>query len=311
MLYRVAILEYPGAQKSAVFGLHDLFETAQNLAEEMLGGKRTLQSEYYGPGQLPSDGESYAAVILPPSLGERKPEAAYQEFISWVEAQHQVGAVACSVCAGAMLLAGSGILSGRAATTHWALADVFGEQYPEVDLDTSRIVIDDGDIITAGGVMAWVDLGLTLVMRFLGPAVALQTARFFLVDLGGRKQSFYSSFIPDFSHGDTDILRIQRYIQEHFAEKLSLAVLAQHAHLGQRTLLRRFHKATSHKPTEYIQQVRIAKAREFLELSSDTVEQVALKVGYSDVGAFRKVFSKYLQISPGEYRRRFSVLQMN
>jgi len=215
----------------------------------------------------------------------------------------------CSIGCGAFLLAGAGLLNGRTATTHWIHADRLAERFPEIHVDRDKLIIDDGDMITAGGVMAWVDLGLRLIYRWLGPSVMLATARFFVVDAAGREQRFYSSFAPRLHHGDGAILQIQHWLQLHYAQSLTVVALAACAKLGQRTFLRRFRQATGLKPIEYVQHLRIDKAREALEFSTLTINEIAWAVGYEDQGAFRKIFRRILGLSPGEYRRRFGIAE--
>jgi hypothetical protein len=116
-------------------------------------------------------------------------------------------------------------------------------------------------LITAGGMMAWVDLGLRLVDRVLGPAVVQVVERYFLIDPGAREQRFYRTFAPTLTHGDAAILRVQHWLQGRSHDELTIAVMAAKARLGERTFLRRFPQATGHNPTEYVQHLRVAKAR--------------------------------------------------
>ena len=205
------------------------------------------------------------------------------------------------------MLAETGILDGRTVTTHWALGATFAARFPRVRLDLDRLLVDDGDLLTAGGVMAWVDLGLRIVDRYLGPTTVLAVARHFLVDPGGREQRFYSAFAPVLTHGDGAILAAQRWLQNTCAEHVDVPRMAAVARLGERTFLRRFLRATGLRPTEYLQHLRVGKARELLERSDRSVDEVAASVGYEDTGAFRKVFARVLGLSPSEYRRRFAV----
>lgn len=186
-------------------------------------------------------------------------------------------------------------------------ASILAESYPQVRVCAERLLIEDVDLITAGGVMAWVDLGLRLVHRFAGPTVMLHTARFMLVDPAGREQRFYSSFTPNLNHGDELVLQAQHWLQQHYHQPHSVTALAERTQLSERTFLRRFHKATGLKPTEYVQSLRVGKAREALEFSKDSVNEIAWKVGYEDPGAFRKIFQRLMGLSPGDYRRRFTV----
>jgi transcriptional regulator GlxA family with amidase domain len=303
----IGILAYPGAQAAAVYGLTDLFETANRL--HLASGARSASLEiqqWRADDGLPRPGAPLTVVILPPSVGERVPEDRVGPLATWITDRHREGSLLCSVCVGTFLLAETGLLAGRRATTHWASRDQFVARFPDVELDTDKLIIDDGDIITAGGIMAWVDLGLRLVERFLGPTVMLTTARYFLVDPGGREQRFYSSFSPSLTHGDAAILKVQHWLQAKCSEKVTLPSMAIKAGLGERTFLRRFQRATGLKPTEYLQRLRVGKARELLEISSLTLDEVAWKIGYEDPGAFRKIFLRVMGLSPGEYRRRFA-----
>lgn len=313
----IGILVYPGAQLAAVHGLTDLFLTASRLNAErdangvaiqvshwrlspdVTGVERSFHSHNAAPRRL-------TALIAPPSLGAGAYDGE-QTLLRWVSAQHDKGATLCSVCAGAFLLARSGLLAGRPATTHWSLAEKLAAQFPDIRVDADKLIIEDGDIITAGGVMAWIELGLRLVDRLIGPTVMLATARFFLVDAAGREQRFYSAFAPKLQHGDAAILKVQHWLQANAVKKLDVPKMAAKAGLGERTFLRRFQKATGLNPTRYLQLLRIGKAREALETSALPLEQIAWRVGYNDAGAFTKLFQANMGLSPSEYRRRFRV----
>jgi transcriptional regulator GlxA family with amidase domain len=183
-----------------------------------------------------------------------------QAAADWMRSRHAEGVTLCSVCAGAFVLAATGLINGRRATTHWAFAEALAERFPQIKLAANHMVIDDGDIITAGGILAWTDLGLTLVAKFMGPGVMLSTARFLLIDPPRHEQRAFDVFVPKFEHGDAEILRVQHHLHAKSAEPQSIPDLAGRAGLTGRTFLRRFAKATGLRPTEYLQQVRIRKA---------------------------------------------------
>ncbi|MCY1526932.1 HTH-type transcriptional regulator CdhR [compost metagenome] len=246
-----------------------------------------------------------AVIVLPPCLSAPPGAQITQPFISWLRQLHAVGTTIGSVCAGAFLLAETGLLSGRPVTTHWSFAKTLGERFPDIHVQAEKLIIDDGDIITAGGVMAWTDLGLTLVDRLLGPTIASETAHFLVIDLTRHSQQYFSSFSPKLTHGDEAVLKVQHWLRAHGANDVTSSAMAAHAGLGERTFLRRFHTATGLRPIEYCQHLRVAKARELLEFTNRTVEQIAWEMGYQDPGAFRKVFHKVVGLSPRDYRRRF------
>jgi transcriptional regulator GlxA family with amidase domain len=241
-----------------------------------------------------------ASQLAPPTRGLSPP------CVDWVQRRHAEGAIVAAICGGVFLLADAGMLAGRRATTHWMFAEELRARFPGVYVDADRLVIDEGDVVTAGGVLAWADLGLSLVARLLGPTVMSSTAHFMLMDPPGREQRFYSAFAPRLAHGDKQILALQHWMQANYAEDCSVATLAAKAGLGTRTFLRRFTQATGSRPGEYLQRLRIARGRELLEFTRDSVERIAQAAGYEDPGGFRRTFKKVIGLSPAEYRRKFN-----
>ncbi|ACB94888.1 GlxA family transcriptional regulator [Beijerinckia indica] len=313
----IGLLAYPQAQLAAIHGLTDLFVIADRLARKRLGKSETLLRVSHlslceTDGRVvrtfdtsPGAGGEPVVVILPPSLGDPAAGENRAGLVDFLKVRYAAGTVLASVCAGAFLLAETGLLNGRAATTHWTYADDLAQRFPDVQVDTNKLIIDDGDIITAGGLMAWTDLGLKLVDRLLGSAMMIETARFLLVDPPGREQRYYSIFSPRLGHGDAAILKVQHWLQKAGLRDITACAMAAKAGLEERTFLRRFRKATGLKPTEYCQHLRVDKAREMLEATTRPIDQIAWDVGYDDPGSFRKVFIKVIGLAPGDYRRRF------
>ena len=321
----IEIVCYPGAQETCVHGLTDLFMYADYFARMHSAG---LPPETPAPASgsdqpyicttllrqrsdrldfesFPFVSDASSLVIIPAfQLGPPAPNYSRQTA-AWVARRHSEGAMIAAVCGGVFLLADSGLLTGRRVTTHWMFAAELQRRHPDLRVDSDRAVIDDSDIITAGGVLAWADLGLTLVERLLGRTVMCSTARFILMDPPGREQSFYGEFTPPLRHGDKTIIAIQHWLQANSTDPCSVATLAERAGLGTRTFLRRFVRATGMKPSEYHQRLRIARSRELLEFTRDTVEQVAVAAGYEDTRGFRRTFKRMIGLSPAEYRRRF------
>ncbi|WP_246623396.1 GlxA family transcriptional regulator [Sphingomonas colocasiae] len=298
-----------------IHGMTDLLAIAGSFSEKH-GGQRLRVSHWRrdddggfmrcfdtDPG---SDGEPQVLIVPGRLSGPVTPEEA-APYARWLLNRHAQGATLVSNCGGAFLLASTGLLAGRRVTTHWAFVDAFRERFPDVMVDPDKMVIEDGDIITAGGLMAWTDLGMRLVDRLLGPTVMMETGKFLLIDPAGREQRHYSSFAPTLTHGDEAILKVQHWLQAKGARDVGVREMAAEAHMEERTFLRRFRAATGLKPTEYTQKLRVGKARELLEFTNRPVDQIAWSVGYEDPGAFRKVFNKVTGLPPGDYRRRFGV----
>lgn|SRR3984885_3213723 len=314
---RVGIVLYSGAKLAAVLGLTDLFSVANSFSAEQ-GGEhpRELQISHWGTnpetGQLecvfessPDQRSQLDCLIFPPTLEIVPQTEITHTLLDWAGKQHASGTLLCSVCGGAFMLAHMGLLNGRSATTHWSYSEILATRFPEICVDTDELIIDLGDVVTAGGVMAWLDLGLKLVDRYLGPVVMMKTAQFFLIDPAGRQQRFYANFSPSLHHGDAAIVKVQVWLQKLPTESITIEKMADKAKLGQRTFLRRFQKATGLTPTEYVQHLKVQKARELLEFTTLSMKEISWKVGYEDTGYFRKTFQKIIGLPPIDYRRRF------
>ncbi len=304
-LHSIALVLYPGVQMSAVLGLDDLFTIANHYSLQH-GGARLETSQLSKQDMLDPASTRFAAVIVPPNM-KRAFGKNEKEIHAWLRAQHATGAMMCSVCAGAFLLGYSGLLKGRMATTHWILEQEFGATFPETLVNTRHLLINDNDIVTAGGLMAWMDLGLFIVKRWLGAQVVSQTARHLLIDPGGREQRNYKSFRPALGHGDQPILALQHWLESHLDAKISVKQMAGRACLSERTLLRRFKAATGYAPNAYVQNLRVEKARALLECTRMPASEIGWKVGYQDPSAFSRVFRAATGLSTGEYRNRFGV----
>ncbi|RVH90330.1 GlxA family transcriptional regulator [Sinorhizobium meliloti] len=319
----IGILRYDGAQAAAVLGMTDLLTAAAGIARQRHGvshplrvshwtratGKRTPERVFSSdPVSL---GDRPTVIVIPPGLGDPLPEREARYYADWLRSEHSKGAGLCSICKGAFLLGETGLLAGRTVTTHWSYEEHLVSRFPDINVNTDRLIIDDGDILTAGGVMAWIDLSLILIERFLGPTIMVETARAFLVDPPGREQSYYSAFSPRLNHGDDAILKVQHWLQATGGKDMGLAVLAEHAGLEPRTFMRRFQKATGHTAGEYVQRLRINKARDLLQFTRDPVDAIAWKVHYSDPSSFRKIFTRIIELTPAEYRQRFTSHQLS
>ncbi|MGL5334789.1 MAG: GlxA family transcriptional regulator, partial [Enterovibrio sp.] len=209
-------------------------------------------------------------------------------------------------CAGSFMLAAAQILHKRPITTHWGLADAFMQQFPQQPLKTDALLIDHGDVISAGGLMSWVDLGLELVARFTNAQVMRSLGKILVVDTAEREQRFYQQFTPSFLHGDSAIEKLQAWLAMNLSLPITLMQLSQQGAMTERTLIRRFTKATSYTPYEYLQRLRVQRACELLEASKASFSQIASQVGYDNSAACRKAFVRIMGLTPSAFRQRFS-----
>ena len=311
----LGIILYPGCQTAMVHGMTDLFEIAGQFSVKRGGASVRVSHWRLGPDggfarafdshpELRQDIEPSILLVPGRLTGPMEAQEA-APYARWLLDRHARGTTLAANCGGVFALAATGLLSGRPATTHWLFGDQFRTRFPDVRLDTDRIVIEDGDILTAGGLMAWTDLGLRLVDRLLGSTVMADTGSFMLIDTTGREQRHYSRFAPRLTHGDEAILKVQHWLQAREAKAVSVVEMARLVAMEERTFQRRFKAATGMKPTEYAQHLRVGKARELLEFSRRPVDQIAFAVGYEDATSFRKIFHRLVGLSPGDYRHRF------
>lgn len=224
----------------------------------------------------------------------------------WLRAQHEKGTLIASTCTGSFLLARSGLLSGRLATTNWQFAHYFQKRYPDIHLRIDRIFTEDGGIYCTGAATAFMDLCLHFIEKFGSRDLARRCAKSLLIDPDRQEQTPY--IVYDFwkKHSDTDVLKSQTWMEDNYALKLSIQGIAEKAGISPRHFIRRFKKATGEPPLAYLQLLRIENAKRRLETTRDSVNEITWKVGYEDINSFRRLFKKHTGMSPRDYRDKFS-----
>lgn len=298
----IAICHYPHALKSAIYGLQELFLMANRICDQSGLEVEFLPVIVDETTQQPS---RFNGVLLPPSAQSNFYLNPEKTLIDWLKAQHNQGAVLASACAGSFVLAATQILAGRTVTTHWGLSDLFQLKYPDIPLDINQILIDHGDVITAGGMMSWLDLGFEIVTKYTSVKVMRLLGKQLVVDTALREQRYYQQFTPSLLHGDQVVVAIQQMMNLEYGQPLSIQAIAAQFHLTERTMQRRFLKATGYNPNHYLQRLRMQKACDLLESSQLSFEIIAQQVGYEDTSACRKVFIKTMGLTPKAFRHRF------
>lgn len=211
-----------------------------------------------------------------------------------------------SICTGAFVLAQTGLLEGRRATTHWAFADELHRRYPGVALDPEPIWVHDG-VYTSAGISAGIDLALALVEEDRGADVALAVARHLVLYLrrpGGQAQ--YSATLAAQRAEHPTFREIAVWINEHLRDDLSVPALAERAAMSERSFTRRFQADVGISPARFVQRARLDEVRRMLESSEASVEAIADRCGFRDPDVMRRAFQQAFGIAPRDYRRRFS-----
>jgi len=312
---QIAIVVFDGVEALDVTGPWEVLHTAAAMAGEPPG---LLCLSSHGRDVRSSSGLSYAVdrsiddldhvdtLIVAGGLGVR--EALRDDaLIAGIRRLAAEARRTAGVCTGAFLLAEAGLLDGRRATTHWARCEGLARRYPAVAVEPDPIFIRDGSVLTSAGVTAGMDLALALVEEDLGREVALQTAR--MLVLYARRPGGQSQFSVQLAHQTAErepLRELQAWIPEHLDSDLSVGALAARLHLSERQLSRIFRRELEATPADYVERLRVERARSMLETDGSSLERVATRCGFAGAEVMRRAFHRRVGASPRDYRERFS-----
>ena len=229
-----------------------------------------------------------------------------KELIEWICEQYKDGAEIASICTGAFLLAATGLLEGRSCSTHWNAANDFRRLFPNVDLQTDKLITAGKGLYTNGGAYSFLNLILFLIEKYFDRDTAVLCSKIFQIEIDRTAQSPFFIFQAQKNHGDELICEAQTYIEENLAEKISFEDLASRLATSRRNFDRRFIRATGNTPVEYMQRVKVEVAKKAFEKGRKSIFEVMGEVGYSDDKAFREVFKKITGMSPLDYRAKYN-----
>jgi transcriptional regulator GlxA family with amidase domain len=315
---RVVLVGFDGMQLLNLVGPAEML----NAATQVLGGRRGYRVVVATPDGTPvraSGGMRLAADgaldhLRPRSVdtlivggGMRIGEVVDDPRLSSGLRRLSAGARrTCSVCTGAFLLAGAGLLDGRTATTHWAFCVELGRRHPRVQVEPDRIFVRDGPVMTSAGSTACMDLALALIEEDHGPDVARTVARWtvmFLQRPGGQSQFSERLALPGAMASPIRTL-VDAIVAEPAADH-RLAQLARRAALSERHLRRMFADQTGTTPARFVERVRVEAARERLEGGTTPIETIAGSCGFGSPETMRRAFLRVLGVGPADYRARF------
>ena len=245
-------------------------------------------------------------IFIPTTgLGINDVVARNAPVVPWLHRWHKRGAAIASVCSGVGLVAETGLLDGKRATTHWGLADKFREMYPKVKWMPEMMVTEDHGFYCGGGVHAALDLSLYLVEKFCGHDIAVQIAKAMLIETPRAWQSGFAMIPLKTEHNDEPISKAQEWLHDNFQRPFPLDAPAKRVGMSLRNFVRRFKEATGDTPLIYLQKLRIAAARRLLESNHRSIQEISDAVGYQDVAFFRALFQRHTGVSPSAYREKF------
>ncbi|WP_230970458.1 GlxA family transcriptional regulator [Nitrogeniibacter aestuarii] len=325
---QVALIATPEATASTLYGMYDLLKApGRDWALVTTGAPG---DSLLAPMVVSADGQPVVAangvtivpdgsladcpdpaVICVPDLFVAPGEALAGRFdavIGWMRECFERGTMIASACSGALLLGEAGLLRGQDATTHWAYCDAMAQQYPGVRVLERQALVASGDgqrLIMAGGGTTWIDLTLYIISRLVSVDEAMHVARIYMVNWHDFGQQPYARLARASQSGDRLIADAQVWIADNYRQPAPVKAMIERAGIPERSFKRRFAQATGMSPLEYIHTLRLEDAKQLLEASGDSVEAIAVEVGYEDASFFSRLFRRKVGITPAQYRRKF------
>lgn len=232
-----------------------------------------------------------------------------KDVLKWIKEQSGMVRRICSVCTGSFFLAEAGVLDGKRVTTHWEKCNILSNNYPDLKVDPDPIFIKEDNIYTSAGITSGMDLALALIEEDLGKPFAIEVAGQMVLYL--KRPGTQSQFSTVLTHQSMDYQPVQDvcdWILEHISETMTVDSLAEKISMSSRNFARVFVRETGITPAKYIDKLRIEKACRYLVETRFSLKEIAVLCGLGSTDNMRKVFMKYLNTSPGEYRRNFGVV---
>ncbi|MDM0022533.1 GlxA family transcriptional regulator [Variovorax saccharolyticus] len=326
---RAAILAFDGCYASSLGGFADILQVANSHLRRQQGasaaffewrfvslsGDEVAASNGLQLQTLKVGARDHYDLVFIPSLhyaGHRK----FDQFLegqsaacAWLVSQWRRGAWLAANCTGTFILAQTGLLNDRIATTTWWLERQFRLRFPRVDLQMRPVLTEVERLLCAGASASYLLQAIRVVERFCGPAIASQCAKSMLIDVSQTSQTPYLPLLADVAHTDALVHRAQHWLQKNMSGPTRISDLAAELAVSERTLIRRFNAVLDQSPLTYLQNLRIDSARALLEASDLGVDQIAMQVGYTDASSFSRLFRERIGLSPGAYRSRYQSVE--
>lgn len=312
------VIPIPSGQNSmiGISGIATVLEAANSFPGEhfevITASAKRVKNQQIGRFSMKIDAcldeiEAVDLAIVPPLEGDYQAATANnQPIVEWLRHIHSSKqAELGSVCTGAYLLADTGHLDGKEASSHWAAMQELKMLYPDVIWRPEAVITDMDGMYTSGGTLSSFNLIIYLIEKFVNKTTAVHLSKIFEIDYHRNSQAPFMIFNNQKLHGDQMILQVQSFMEQHFRKNISVEVLAQRFGMSRRNLIRRFKIATGDPPNTYMQRLRIEEAKRLLEATNHKVGEAMAAVGYSDVNTFRTVFQRYTGLLPSQYKKRW------
>ena len=315
---RIVFVAFPQVVLLDLIGPWDVFSLANKLANrdspsyglELVSGANSAKISSDGGISLESHRPAkncrgaIDTLIVPAAWISEAPQ-----FSSVLKRLAQRSRRVVSICGGAFLLAEAGLLDGKKATTHWRGTDELAKRFPNVDVQADAIFVKDGHTYTSAGVTAGIDLALALVEEDLGREVALECARNLVVFMrrpGGQSQ--FSTTLES-QHAERDVINeLVAWAADNLSGDLSVAVLAERAHMSLRNFSRVFRNEVGQTPAAFVEKLRVDATRQRLEETDESIDEISKQCGFRSADSMRRSFRRVVKVAPSDYRQRFRTL---
>ena len=302
----------------SVAAMLDVFETANRFyADEDKAKPFNIdllylpghEVQYSGYDTKPATKEAYYDILFIPAFKQEWMSESLKlnlPWVPWLQDQYREGAAIASFCTGAFLLASTGLLDDKPATTHINAEAAFAKAFPNVILQAEAVVTEKDRIYTSGGATNSFHLMMLLLEIYCSRKTAVRAAKQFSIDMDRNRQSYFGTFSPAADHGDDLVKLAQEEIKKNFSKANTIEEIIVDVPASRRNLVRRFKQVTGITPIEYLQKTRIEAAKQMLEQSRSSIMEVMLDSGYNDLKTFRTLFKKNVGMTPKMYREKFS-----
>ena len=320
---RIAVLNYEDAVSSCVTGPADIWSGMYRMYPVLTGTpmKKDIQIEFVSTSgtalvatkmgtqkQTKLGPKTVFDLIIIPAMRYEKIQLVLErekKLIKWLQHQHAEGAELASICVGAFILASTGLLTGKKVTTNWLFAGQFRKQFPYVELEDDKVIVDQGRLYSCGGAFSFTSFMIYLIEKFCGHEESIIASKILMINVHDLPQSTFSIFRFQHDHADEAIAAIQQHVEKNYKHSMTLEELAGRCNMSVRNFIRRFELATANTPLEYLQRVRIEAAKKLLESKNEGIAQIASRCGYEDVDYFGKIFRRYVAMTPRAYREKY------
>jgi len=315
-IYHIAIVVTPETSISSSLSIYDIFNFINDsfqkvnininfvcIEKEMTHTNKLINIDMI---HIDNNGIIYDFIFFPPLKSLKVPSKPKDHTIQWLQKNYkEEKTILCSSCTSTYIFAYSNLLENKSATTHWSLEEDFKTRFPNIHLNIHKLITDEGNIITSGGGYAYIDLCFYIINKFISHEVAYYAAKYLLVDMGRISQAYFKTLSFQIKNNDQKIESLLKWIDNNIMTIINVNDMAKYLSISNKTLIRKFKHCTGLLPKQYIQNLKVEKAKYLLVNEDLTFIKISEKLGYSNPASFRILFKKYTNLTPQEYRQKF------